>query len=356
MYKKCDIMEKPIHGRGASGNPANRFLETNLEYDVDEETGQIPRPDTQILRDHTTNIISTNKSPDIGFDVSLNPYRGCEHGCVYCYARPTHEFLGMSAGLDFESKIVAKFDAPKLLREKLADQKWKPKTLVMSGVTDPYQPIEKKLRITRGCIEVLAEARHPLAIITKNYLVTRDIDKLSELAEVGAVSVTVSITSLDRTITATMEPRTSRPQKRLQAVRELTEAGIPVNVNIAPVIPGLTDVEIIPIMEAAAEAGAVSAGCIVVRLPYSVKDIFVKWLEDHYPDRKQKVINRIKSLKKGRLNRPEFGDRFSIEGAYADQIRQMVAIHSKKLRFRRDYVPLNTSAFRRPSTDQLNLF
>lgn len=349
-------MSEPIRGRGAAINPKNRFTETSLEYDIDEETGQLSRPKTQLLTDHTGNIISTNKSPDIPFSASVNPYRGCEHGCVYCYARPTHEFLGMSAGLDFESKIVVKHDAPELLRKALANKKWKPQTLVMSGVTDPYQPIEKELRITRKCISVLAESKHPLVIITKNYGVTRDIDLLSQLGEIGAVRVVLSITSLDKTLTATMEPRTSRPQKRLQAVRELTQAGIPVHVNIAPLIPGLTDDEIVPIMEAAAEAGATSVSCIIIRLPYGVKDLFVKWLEDHHPDRKQKVLNKIKSLKNGELNRSEFGERFRGEGPYADQINQLVAIHARRLGLNKERTPLNTSHFKRPETDQLSLF
>ena len=349
-------MGEPIRGRGSAHNPKNRFLDTELEYDVDNETGRLDKPNTVLLRDHTSNIISTNNSPDIGFDVSINPYRGCEHGCVYCYARPSHEFLGMSAGLDFESKIVVKYDAAKLLRKTLSDKKWKPQTLAMSGVTDPYQPIEKKLRITRGCVEVLAECNHPLVIITKNYLVTRDMDYLAKLAEIGAVKVVLSITSLDKIITDTMEPRTSRPQKRLKAVRELTEAGIPVHVNIAPVIPGLTDNEIVPIMEASADAGAISVSCNIVRLPYGVKDIFVKWLEGHHPNRKEKVINRIKSLREGKLNRSEFGERFRGVGPYADQISQMVEIHSKKLGMNQNRIPLSCDHFKRPQTDQLTLF
>jgi DNA repair photolyase len=349
-------MSEPIKGRGSACNPKNRFLDTELVYDADKETGRLDKPKTVLLRDHTSKIISTNNSPDIGFDVSVNPYRGCEHGCVYCYARPTHEFLGMSAGLDFESKIVVKYDAAKLLRKTLSEKKWKPQTLVMSGVTDPYQPIEKKLRITRGCVEVLAECNHPLVIITKNYLVTRDIDLLAMLAEIGAVKVVISITSLDKIITDTMEPRTSRPQKRLKAVRELTEAGIPVHVNIAPVIPGLTDNEIVPIMEASAEAGATSVSCNIVRLPYGVKDIFVKWLEDHHPNRKDKIINRIKSLREGKLNRSEFGERFRGVGPFADQIRQLVEIHSKKLGMNQNRLPLNSAQFKRPQTDQLTLF
>lgn len=349
-------MSKPIRGRGSAHNPKNRFRDTHLQYDLDEETGSLEKPKTRLLTDHTSGIISRNNSPDIGFDVSVNPYRGCEHGCVYCYARPTHEFLGMSAGLDFESKIVVKYDAPKLLRKVLADKKWKPQTLVMSGVTDPYQPIEKELKITRGCVEVLAECFHPLVIITKNYLVTRDIDLLSKLAEKNAVKIVLSITSLDESITATMEPRTSRPQKRLKAVQELTAAGIPVHVNIAPVIPGLTDEEIVPIMEASAGAGALSVSLVNLRLPYGVKDLFIKWLEDHHPNRKEKILNRIKSLKNGKLNRYEFGERFRVEGAYGEQMKQLLEIHAKRLGLNKAKLPLDTSHFKRPETEQLNLF
>ena len=347
---------QPLRGRGSADNPKNRFTDTHLEYEIDPETGQLQRPKTQILNDHTKEIISTNKSPDIPFDVSINPYRGCEHGCAYCYARPSHEFLGMSAGLDFETKIVAKFDAPKLLREKLSEKIWKPQTLVMSGVTDPYQPIEKELRITRRCVEILAECMHPLVIITKNYGVTRDIDLLEQLAEIGAARVVLSITSLDKDLIGTLEPRTSRPQKRLLAVKELTEAGIPVHVNIAPLIPGLTDDEIVPIMEAAKNAGAESVSYTILRLPFGVKDIFLKWLEDHQPNRKQKVINKMKSLKNGRLNRSEFGERFRGEGAYCRQIEQLIKIHQERLGLNKNRTPLNCDSFRRPKSDQLSLF
>lgn len=347
---------EPIKGRGSAHNPRNRFRKTHLEYDVDEETGILERPDTQLFKDHTSEIISTNDSPDISFDVSLNPYRGCEHGCVYCYARPTHEYLGLSPGLDFESKIFVKYDAPKLLREKFSKKNWQPQTLIMSGVTDPYQPIEKKLGITRGCVEVFAECNHPLVIITKNYRVTRDIDLLSKLAEIGAAKVVISITSLDKTITDTMEPRTSRPNRRLKAVRELSGAGIPVQVNIAPLIPGLTDEELVPIMEASAESGAKSVAVVPLRLPLAVKDLFIKWLEDHYPDRKKKVLNRIRNMKDGTLNRYRFGERFNIEGPYAEQIRQLLKIHTKRLGLNREKKPLETKHFRRPETDQLRLF
>ena len=347
---------EPIKGRGASTNPGHRFTDEDIEYDIDESTGQLRKPARKILKDHTKGIIATNKSPDIPFDVSVNPYRGCEHGCAYCYARPTHEFLNMSPGLDFETKIVAKYDAPKLLRKKLASTSWLPQTLVMSGVTDPYQPVEKELEITRKCIEVLAEARHPLVIITKNHGVTRDIDLLKTLAEVNAVRVVLSITSLKNELIGTLEPRTSRPEKRLQAVKELSDAGIPVHVNIAPVIPGLTDDEIVPIMEAAKNSGAESVSYTILRLPFSVKDIFMKWLEDHQPNRKQKVINKLKSLKDGKLNRSEFGERFRGEGAYGEQIRQLMAIHKKRLCLDTKREPLNCSAFRRPEEGQLSLF
>lgn len=347
---------QPIKGRGSSHNPKNRFMDHEVQYDVDEQTGRLEKPTRTLIKDHSKEIISRNQSPDIPFDVGLNPYRGCEHGCVYCYARPSHEFLGMSAGLDFESKIVVKYNAPELLRKTLASPSWKPQTLVMSGVTDPYQPVEKELEITRRCIKVLAECRHPLAIITKNHLVTRDIDYLQKLAEVQAVRVAVSVTSLDKNITQTMEPRTSRPAKRLQAIKALSDAGIPVHVNIAPIIPGLTDDEIVPIMEAVAEAGASSVSYIIVRLPYGVKDLFVNWLEDHFPDRKQKVLNRIMSLKDGNLNRSEFGQRFKTEGPFGSQIRQLVSIHKKRLGLDKKVAPINSAAFRRPVIDQLHLF
>lgn len=351
----CDMPE-PIRGRGSSANPGNRFTDNHLEYDPDEETGQLERPKTRLLKDHTKNVISTNNSPDIPFDVSLNPYRGCEHGCVYCYARPTHEFLGMSAGLDFESKIVVKYDAPDLLRKTLSGKKWKPQPLVMSGVTDPYQPIEKKLRITRQCVEILAETRHPLAIITKNYLVTRDIDQLQKLAEVNAVKVTVSLTSLNRSLTAKMEPRTSRPEKRLQAIEELSRAGIPVHVNLAPLIPGLTDDEMVPLLNAASYAGAKSASYIILRLPYGVKDLFIKWLEDYFPDRKSKVLNRLLELKGGVLNRKEFMERFQCEGPYDEQLRQLFVIHTKKLGLNTSRQKIESQHFKRPKNGQLSLF
>ncbi len=348
--------EKSIKGRGSSDNPANRFEDRYTDFNLDEETGQKPAPDTRLYKDDTKEIISTNDSPDLPFDASLNPYRGCEHGCIYCYARPTHEYLGFSAGLDFESRIMVKYDAAKKLRKKLASKGWKPKTIVMSGVTDPYQPIERKLRVTRGCLKVLSDCLNPVSIITKNYLVTRDIDLLAKLAEHQAVHVTLSVTTLDRDLARIMEPRTSQPPRRLKAIEELSAAGISVGVNVAPIIPGLTDHECIDILEAAREAGARYAGYTVVRLPYGVKDLFVKWLEQHFPDRKEKVLNRIRSMRDGKLNDPNFGSRFSPDGEFARQIRNLFAVHTKRLGYNRDFKPLSVASFKRPEDGQMSLF
>lgn len=344
----------PLRGRGSSDNPANRFEATYTDYDLDEEKGTKPKPDTKLIPDHTKNILSTNTSPDIPFEVSLNPYRGCEHGCIYCYARPTHEFLGFSAGLDFESRIMVKYDAAAKLEKKLQVKNWVPKTIVMSGVTDPYQPTERKLGITRSCLDVLANHRNPAGIITKNYLVTRDIDHLKKLAHHHAVSVTLSITTLNRNLARIMEPRTSSPSRRLKTIKELTEAGIPVGVNVAPIIPGLTDHECVQILEAAKEAGATHAGYTVVRLPHGVKDLFTDWLEQHYPDRKQKVIHKIKDLRGGKLNDSTFGKRFSGEGNYAQQISDLFTVHCNRLDYNQKRAPLSTDAFKhKPAQTEL---
>src|SRR6266436_4126692 len=247
-----------IRGRGASWSPANRFEKLHIDQndldvvDVDPGTEERPRRPTQYFRDATRTIITRNASPDVGFETSLNPYRGCEHGCIYCYARPTHEYLGFSAGLDFESKIMVKVNAPELLRAELESSRWQPQTLVLSGVTDPYQPVERKLQITRGCLEVLVHFRNPVAIITKNRLVTRDIDLLCELTKCNAVAVNLSVTSLDPNLQRVLEPRTSSPQARLDAIRQLRSAGIPTGVMVAPIIPGLTDHEIPKILEVCA--------------------------------------------------------------------------------------------------------
>ncbi|SMO91184.1 PA0069 family radical SAM protein [Fodinibius sediminis] len=348
--------QNPIRGRGASDNPMNRFEDEYLDYDLDEETGQRPAQKTKLIRDDTREILSQNNSPDIPFTYGLNPYRGCEHGCIYCYARPTHEFLGFSSGLDFESRIMVKYDAAEKLRVKFASRSWTPEPVIMSGVTDSFQPVERKLQISRACLEVFAEARNPVGIITKNYLVTRDMDFLSQLAEYDAVHVTLSITTLDRDLARVMEPRTSQPNRRLQAIEKLADAGIPVGVNVAPIIPGLTDHECVNILRQAREAGATYAGYTIVRLPHSVKDLFPKWLEQHFPERKDKVLNRIRDIRGGKLYESTFGKRFSGEGAFSDQIRKMFHIHTRKFGYRETWEPLSAEAFRRPETGQLHLF
>jgi DNA repair photolyase len=260
---------QPLRGRGASWNPPNRFERLHLEREGWTDPDD-PSPETVLLDDTTRSILSRNDSPDVGFDVGINPYRGCGHGCAYCYARPTHEYLGYSAGLDFETRILVKRDAPRLLREALSSRRWKPEPIMLSGNTDAYQPVERRLRITRRCLEVLAEFRNPVAITTKSYLVTRDIDLLAELAASGAAAVTLSITTLRNEIQRVMEPRASTPARRLGAIRVLADAGIPVGVNVAPIVPGLTDHEL-PALEAAADAGASWAGYILLRLPHGVK-------------------------------------------------------------------------------------
>ena len=342
--------------RGAPENPANRFEKIHLEPDADWNPDDDVLPRTQFLVDHSQTAISYNASPDIGFNASLNPYRGCEHGCIYCYARPTHEFLGFSAGLNFESKIMVKQNAPELLRRELSSPKWQPQVIVMSGVTDCYQPVERKLKLTRRCLEVLLEFRNPVAIITKNFLVTRDLDLLAALAKYQCASVCLSVTTLDNDLRKVMEPRTSPPSARLSAIRKLSEAGVPVSVNVAPIIPGLTDHEMPKILQAAHDAGATSAGYTVVRLPYANAPLFEQWLQVHFPDRKEKVLNRLKAMRGGKLYDAQWGKRFSGEGIFAEQIAQLFEVARRKAGFKNDYAELSTAAFRRPGGTQLSLF
>jgi DNA repair photolyase len=347
--------------RGAAENPVNRFEKIQVELDADwnpddDYGGRLQGPRTQFFKDHSKTIIARNDSPDVGFFASLNPYRGCEHGCIYCYARPTHEYLGFSAGLDFESKIMVKEDAPGLLRAELMSPKWQPQVIFMSGVTDCYQPVERKLKLTRRCLEVLAEFRNPVFIVTKNRLVTRDIDLLAELARHHAAGVFLSITTLDSELRKIMEPRTSPPAARLAALRELSAAGIPAGVNVAPIIPGLTDHEMPAILKAAAEAGATSAGHTVVRLPYGVAPLFEKWLETHFPDRKEKALNRLRAMRGGKLYDAQWGKRMSGEGIFADQIGQMFEVARRKAGIQNDSRELSAAAFRRPPGAQLALF
>jgi DNA repair photolyase len=343
------------HGRGAGENPANRFEKIRTERGEDYDPNEDPSPKTQFFRDASQSIIAYNDSPDIGFDASINVYRGCEHGCAYCYARPFHEYLGFSAGLDFESKIMVKENAPELLRKELASQKWKPQVLAMSGVTDCYQPIERKLKLTRRCLEILAECRNPVVVITKNFLVTRDIDLFQQLAKHNAVSVCLSVTTLNSDLARAMEPRTSTPRQRLQAIELLAKAGVRVGVNVAPIVPGLNDHEVLPIVKAAAEAGAKFAGYTILRLPYAVKDVFEKWLDAHEPAKKEKVLNRIRSMRDGKLNVSQWGERMRGDGIFADQIRQTFALACRKAGLNDDRFELSAAAFRRPAGAQLAL-
>src|SRR5438034_4416142 len=350
----------PIRGRGASWSPANRFERLHVDLtdidvvDDDPDAEERPRRATQYFRDATKSIITRNTSPDVGFETSLNPYRGCEHGCIYCYARPTHEYLGFSAGLDFESKIMVKTNAPELLCAELESPRWNPQTLVMSGVTDPYQPIERKLCITRGCLEVLAKFRNPVAIITKNRLVTRDIDLLRGLAAHNAAAVNVSVTSLDSNLQRGLEPRTSSPQARLDAIRQLRSAGIPTGVMVAPIIPGLTDHEVPRILDACAKAGAQFAGYTIIRLPWAVAPLFEHWLEEHFPERKEKVLGSIRDMRGTRLNNFQWHTRMTGEGIFAEQIASMFVVSCRRNRMSAR-PKLSCASFQRP-TMQLRLF
>lgn len=354
-----------LRGRGAAENPTGRYERLFHVEDLeakerarlegsDNVRGHLPR--TRYLRDASRSLLVRNNSPDVGYDVGLNPYRGCEHGCVYCYARPTHEFLGMSAGLDFETRILVKEDAPELLEKELSKKGYQPEVIGMSGVTDCYQPVERVLRLTRRCLEVLAECRHPVGLITKNALIARDIDLLGELARWQAVSVHVSVTTLDPALHRLMEPRASHPDQRLRAIEALSRAGIPVAALIGPVIPGLTDHEIPAILEAAASAGARSAGHILLRLPGAVERLFPAWLERHFPERRPKVLSRLREIRNGELNDPRFGTRMRGEGAYAEQLHDIFALASRRNGLDAE-LPIPTSEhFRKPLRGQFELF
>lgn len=347
---------RTVHkGRGAVTNPTNRFERFSYEPDP-EYSSEDAAPTTQFFKDPTRTILTTNDSPDVGFEVSVNPYRGCEHGCVYCFARPTHEYLGFSAGLDFETKIMVKEDAPRLLREELSARKWIPKVVAMSGVTDPYQPIERKMRLTRGCLEVLLECRNPVIIITKNHLVTRDVDLFAELARFRAVAVFVSITTLDASLARKMEPRTASPELRLDAVETLARAGVPTGVMVAPVVPAITDHEMPAILAEAARRGAQFAGFTMLRLPWAVASIFEAWVEEHFPDRRDKVLNRIRELRDGKLNDARWQSRMRGEGVFAQQIESLFEVSRRKAGMVDRDLDLTTEHFRRPAGPQGSLF
>lgn len=344
---------RPLRGRGAAHNPANRF--EGMVY-VPEDDEESSAPATQFLPDASKSIVARNDSPDVGFDASVNPYRGCEHGCSYCYARPTHEYLGFSAGLDFETRIMVKERAPELLRATLMSPRWQPEVLAMSGVTDCYQPVEKRLRLTRQCLEVLAEFRNPVRVVTKNRLVARDADVLAVLARFQAAAVHISITTLDVRLNRVMEPRTSLPAQRLAAIEALAAAGVPVGVLTAPVIPGLTDHEIPAILDAAARAGASFAGYTMLRLPLAVRPLFESWLENHFPERKEKVLNRLRDIRGGALNDPRFGARMRGEGAFADQVATLFHVAARRVGLAGREPTLSTQAFRRPDFGQMEMF
>ena len=353
-------------GRGAPANPDGRFEPHRgaaMLDDLDgaDLSGEQTVRQTEVLRDTAKSIVVASDSPDLGKTFSINPYRGCEHGCIYCYARPTHEYFGLSAGLDFETKIFAKHDAADLLRARLLSKEWQPHPLMISGVTDCYQPTERTLQLTRACLEVLTDCRHPVVIITKNELVTRDIDLFQRLVEHRAIAVCVSVTTLDPQLSNRMEPRASAPARRLAAIRALAAAGIPVAVNVAPIIPGLTDHEIPAILAAAAEAGACAAHYTVVRLPHGVKDLFGDWLQAHYPLKAKHVVSRIRDLRDGALYDSDFASRMVGTGAFAAQLSQLMQVYKKKHGLDRGLPRLNSDAFTKVplqtrATGQADLF
>ena len=349
------VMDKPLaKGRGSQINPPNRFggpwYEADLEqgeHDTEYLESLRNRP-TEYIPDNSKSIVTENNSPDVGFRYSMNPYRGCTHGCAYCYARPGHEYLGWNAGLDFETKILVKEKAPQLFREFLCRKNWQPEVIVMSGVTDCYQPAERAYRLTRGCLEVAAEAQQPISIITKNALLLRDLDILGPLAASNLVHANLSITTLDAKLARSMEPRTSTPAARLRAVKELTEAGVPVRVMVAPVIPGLNDTEIPAILQAAKEAGAQGAGYVLLRLPLTVAPVFREWLERVLPSRRDRIEGRIREARGGKLNDSEFGSRMSGKGEIAQQIGDMFRLFAKRHGLGGDLPPYDCTRFRPP--------
>jgi DNA repair photolyase len=350
-----------MRGRGTALNPANRFEAIEVELDLDaldwEDRENLPRRKvkTRVFLDRSKTVLSRNDSPDVPFTFSINPYRGCEHGCVYCYARPTHEYLGLSAGLDFETNIFAKPDAPLLLAREFESKKWEPQTVALSGNTDCYQPAEKHFGITRQLLDTFLEYRNPVGIITKSAMICRDIDVLKELAARNLVTTTLSITTLDPELARRMEPRAASPAKRLEAVARLAEAGVPVSVNAAPMIPGLNDHELPAILAAAAERGAGAAGYILLRLPFAVKDLFIDWLGAHYPQRRDKVLHAIESVRGGGLSDARYGSRMKGEGERAETIEKLFEVTCKKLGLnKRDY-HLDTTRFKRRGSAQQEL-
>ena len=346
---------EPIKGRGTTWELAHRFSKDEREaYDDGWGTleqsvqAQALPPSTQLLEEQVKTILASNDSPDIGFDLSINPYRGCEHGCIYCYARPTHSYLNLSPGLDFETRIVAKVNAAQRLREALARSSYMPTMINIGSVTDAYQPAERRLKITRSIVEVLAEHRHPFSLVTKSAGVERDLDLIAPMAQRNLAAVYVSITTLDPALARLMEPRAASPERRLQTIRRLAEDGVPVGVSVSPVIPFLNEPELERILEAARDAGAASAFSIVIRLPWEVNPLFQHWLDQHFPERASRVMARIREMRGGADNSSRFGERMTGSGVWAQLLRQRFQKASARLGLNRARVELDLAQFRRP--------
>jgi DNA repair photolyase len=349
-----------LKGRGAASNPEGRFESVRREAVDDGWFPDVPdeaaRPATTVTEENSRSIISRNDSPDIPFESSINPYRGCEHGCVYCYARPSHAYLNLSPGLDFETKLFAKRNAAARLREALARRGYRPSPINIGANTDPYQPIERRYRITRELLEILAETRHPCTIITKSAMVERDLDLLADLARDRLVAVLLSVTSLDNRLSAKLEPRASAPHRRLQAIRTLSEAGVPVGVLVSPVIPMVTDVDLEEILVQARDAGATQASYAIVRLPHEVAGLFREWLEVHLPERAAHVMSLVQQMRGGRENDPRFGTRMKGEGVFAELIARRFQVATRRLGYGADEAyDLRCDLFR-PPTAQGSLF
>ncbi len=349
MIEQSGMRVRPDRNRGRSAgiNPSGRFepVSRHVFDDGWNSLEELPPFKTEVQVEKPRTIITRNESPDISFDRSINPYRGCEHGCVYCFARPTHSFMGLSPGLDFESKLFAKPDAARLLDKELSKDGYQPRTIAIGTNTDPYQPIEKQYRIMREILEVLEARGHPVGIVTKSHLVTRDIDILSRMAERGLAKVALSVTTMDRMLARTMEPRASTPTKRLEAIRQLSDAGIPASVMVAPIIPGLTDQEMERILDSARAAGAREAGYVILRLPLEVAPIFKDWLLRHYPDRYRHVMSLIRSMRDGKDYDSEWGKRMKGAGPYAWQIGRRFEITAKRLGLNAERRTLRTDHF-----------
>ncbi|MCQ8871349.1 PA0069 family radical SAM protein [Mesorhizobium sp. LMG17149] len=359
MVEQSGMRVRPDRNRGRSAgiNPSGRFepVSRHVFDDGWNSLEELPPFKTEVQVEKPRTIITRNESPDISFDRSINPYRGCEHGCVYCFARPTHAFMGLSPGLDFESKLFAKPDAARLLDKELSKDSYQPRTIAIGTNTDPYQPIEKQYRIMREILEVLEARGHPVGIVTKSALVTRDIDILSRMAERGLAKVALSVTTLDRMLARTMEPRASTPTKRLEAIRQLSDAGIPASVMVAPIIPGLTDPEMERILDSARAAGAGEAGYVILRLPLEVSPIFKDWLLRHYPDRYRHVMSLVRSMRDGKDYDSEWGKRMKGAGPYAWQIGRRFEITAKRLGLNAERRTLRTDQFVAAGKDQVQL-